>query len=332
MNADRIQVSRLALQAITDALETLFFPPVADAAPLRLALSEYYHVTEECIVVGNGSTEIMNALVLAQADEQRDDILASSPTFSLYGILAKIHGLGLSIVPLKDYTHDIEALRTTANSSTRVIFLDSPHYTTGTTVTATSIIDLAVVLPKTIVVLDNVYGEFQTNEMSEFMREAVRNNPNILVCRSFSKVHALLGLRVGYGIGHPALIAKIQSKIAPYSVNSIAQAAAVASLHDVENVRRNVELNEGAKLMSYALLDTLGVAYVPTQSSTLLINFGNRAGEAAELCRQRSVKCRDEKKCGIPGHIQVHLIDPETITPFLEMLRNAFAQERSKDD
>lgn len=334
MNENRIAVSRSALRVINESLETLFIPPIADAAPLRHALAQHYRVGEESVVVGNGSTEIMNALVLAQASKHKGDILASSPTFALYSILAKMHGLGLMAVPLKDYAHDIEGLRMAVNNGTCVIFLDSPHYITGRTISTASVVDLANALPETMVVLDNVYGEFQTDadEMSAFMHEIATGHQNILACRSFSKVHALLGLRVGYGVGHPALISKIQSKIVPYSVNSIAQAAAVESLRDTENVSRNIGLNEQAKLMTYELLDALDIAYVPTQSSTLLINFGSRAGLVSELCKKCDIKCRPQEKCGIPGHIQVHLIDPETVTPFLEMLRGNFVLERSDND
>lgn len=238
MNENRIAISRLALRAINKNLGTLFLPPIADAAPLRRALAQHYRVGEGSVVVGNGSTEIMNALVLTQVSKRTGEILASLPSFTLYSVLAKMHGLDLRAVPLKDYVHDIEGLRTAANSGTRVIFLDSPHYTTGKTISMASVVDIADALPETVVVLDNVYGEFQADadEMSVFMREIETGRQNFLVCRSFSKVHALLGLRVGYGIGHPALIGEIQSKIVPYSVNSVAQAAAVESLRDTENV------------------------------------------------------------------------------------------------
>lgn len=84
--------------------------------------------------------------------------------------------------------------------------------------------------------------------------------------------------------------------------------------------------------MTYKLLDSLGITYIPTQSSALLINFGSYAGSVAEFCKKHGIKCRGQEKCGVPGHIQVHLIDPETVTPFLEMLRDNFALERRDND
>lgn len=317
----------MAIQAIQEKMETLFLPPDPYAAPLRQALAKSYGVGEDCIVVGNGSTEIMNALVISELNERGGDVLVSSPTFSLYSLLAEIHGFGLKTVPLNNYVHNVESLKKAAVSSTvRIIFVDSPHYITGTTIATSALIDLAVSVPETVIVLDNIYGEYQTNEISEFVRQVALDSPsNILICRSFSKAHALLGLRVGYGIGHPDLIKKIRNKIMPYSINAIAQVAAVASLQDIKNVQRNLELNERAKRMSYQLLDELSIAYVPTESNVLLIKFGkSEAKRIAKFCDQQGIKYRGEEKCGIPNHIQVHLIDPETVSPFLNLLRKYF--------
>lgn len=324
MTTDRIQVSRLALQAIEESLTTLFLSPEVKSVTLHAALAEHYDLPEECVVVGSGSTEIMNALMLAQAQRHKGSILASSPTFSLYNILAKMHGFSIRAVPLKDYAHDIEKLQACANEDkTNIIFLDNPHYITGTAVSARLISKLAGALPETIVVLDNVYGEYQHEDLSSFMRETIKE-PNILIFRSFSKAHALLGLRVGYAIGTPSMVSGIQSKILPFSVNSVGQTAAEASLRDTANLQKNVLLNERAKLMTYTLLKKLGITYVETQSNTILINFGVSAQKITMLCAQYGIKCRDERKCGIAGHVQMHLIDPETIKPFLEMLSQHF--------
>lgn len=327
-STERIQISDMALQAIKKSLETLFLPPVADSAPLRVTLSQHYAVPEECIVVGNGSTEIMNALVSTQTENREREILVSSPTFSLYQILSEMHEYKIRTVPLKDYAHDIKALRVAINEKTRIVFIDSPHYVTGTAIPTESIFELAEAFPSTVIVFDNVYGEFQEESLSTIIETATRETSNILICRSFSKAYALLGLRVGYAIGHRDLIARIQSRILPYSVNTIAQVAAKASICDVDNVQQNVAFNKRAKNIAYELLEELGISYVPTQSNTILMNFGGRTVEVAQLCAQYGIKCRDEKKCGLPGYMQVNLIDPETVRPFLEMLRFHFRQER----
>lgn len=189
------------------------------------------------------------------------------------------------------------------------------------------VVEVALQNPESIFVFDNVYGEYADVDVTSKISSLVKTTPNLLVCRTFSKVHELLGLRVGYGIGHRELIQQVKSRMLPYSVNTLAQVAATASLMDVENVRRNVLLNNKAKILVTEALERLGIGYVETESSTLLIKPGKATDCLKASLTERGIKYRNEEKCGLMGHIQIHLIDTVTIEPFLRIVAELHQRE-----
>jgi histidinol-phosphate aminotransferase len=115
----------------------------------------------------------------------------------------------------------------------------------------------------------------------------------------------------------------------PFSLGSLAQCAALASLQDDENLGRNVGLNNRTKEIVYGSLRNLGISYIPTQSNALLINFGNEIEPVESHLTGRGIRVRGQSKCGIPGHLQVFLIDPDSIQPFIEALEGYFNRRTS---
>lgn len=200
--------------------------------------------------------------------------------------------------------------------------MDSPANVTGCAVDDADFLAFIGDLPeKTIVVYDNVYAEYQDQSSDSLIRRLVLDGQSsVLVCRSFSKAHCLFGLRIGYMLGREDLIEPIRRHTMPFSLGSLAQCAALASLQDDENLGRNVGLNNRAKEMVYGLLRGLGISYVPTQSNALLINFGNEIESVESYLTGRGIRVRGQSRCRIPGHLQVFLIDPDSIQPFIEAL------------
>jgi histidinol-phosphate aminotransferase len=270
--------------------------------------------------------------ILAKTKQDREgEIIISSPSFVLYEQLAKLYGFRLNAVPLDGYRHDLGKIKQSAGVNTRIIFLDSPANVTGCTIDDADFLAFLGGLPeKTIVVYDNVYAEYQDRSSESLIRHLVLDNQSsVLVCRSFSKAHCLFGLRIGYMLGREDLIEPIRRHTMPFSLGSLAQCAALASLQDDENLGRNVSLNNRAKEMVCGSLRNLNISYVPTQSNALLVNFGDEIGPVESHLAGRGIRVRGQSKCGIPGHLQVFLIDPDSIQPFIEALEEYFNRRMS---
>lgn len=327
---ERVKTSRTALSSIEGELNKLFEPPSPDARAVREVVAAKFQLAVDCVAVGNGSTELMNILTKIRHGKDAE-IVASSPSFVLYEHLAKLYGYRFSTVPLSGYHHDLRRIREVVGETTRLVFLDTPANITGRTIADTDFVELLEKLPaNTIVVYDNVYAEYQDTSSDGYIRDLIvaRSAP-VVVCRSFSKAHALFGLRIGYMLGRADLIEPVRRHTMPYGLGSLAQCAAIASIQDEENVGRNVSLNNQAKQMTYECLDRLNVPYVPTQSNALLIDFGKEIEAVEAFLSERGVRVRGQMKCGIPGHLQVFLIDPPSIRPFIEAVEEYFGRKES---
>lgn len=328
-NDERIGTSPIALECIKRKLNRLYEPPDADTKNLREMLATRFHLPENCIAVGNGSTELMN--ILAQTKHGGDsEIIASSPSFSLYKLLAELYSYRFIEVPLNGYQHDLRKIREVSGETTRLIFLDSPANITGSTIAENDFIQFLKLLPaKTIVVYDNVYAEYQDVNSDEFIYDLViKYALPVVICRSFSKAHALYGLRIGYMLGRADLIESVRRYSMPYEMNTISQCAAIASIKDEKNIARNISLNNQAKQMVYDCLNELGVAYIPTQSNALLINFGQKIVAVEKFCSEHNVRVRGQLKCGLAGHLQIFLIDPPSVRLFIKVIKEYIKVEK----
>lgn len=322
---DRVQTSPAALDAIKGGLDRLYDPPSIDAQALREAIAATYQLPVDCVVAGNGSTELMN--ILTKIKRGKDvEIIISSPSFVLYEHLAKLYDYCLKAIPLNGYHHDLQSMQQLVNSSTSIIFLDSPANITGSTITDNDFLALLNQTPSdTVVVYDNVYAEYQDASSDLLIRHLIleRSAP-VLICRSFSKAHCLFGLRIGYMLGRADLVEMIRNYIMPFSIGSLAQSAAIASLQDKANIIRNAELNREAREIACASLERLGIGYVPTQSNALLIDFGDKIASIESHLAALGIRVRGQSKCRIQGHLQVFLIDPPSIQPFIEAVEKYF--------
>lgn len=327
LSSSRVQTSPAALAAIRGGLDRLYDPPSIDAQALRESIASTYQLPVDCVVVGNGSTELMN--ILAKIKRGNDEeMIISSPSFVLYEHLAKLYDYRLKAISLNGYYHDLQTIQQQVDCNTRVIFLDSPANITGCTIADN---DFLALLDKIsgdmVVVYDNVYAEYQDTSSDSLIRHLIieRSAP-VLICRSFSKAHCLFGLRIGYMLGRADLVEMIRNYIMPFSLGSLAQSAAIASLQDKANIVRNVELNREAREMACAFLERLGINYVPTQSNALLIDFGDKISSVESHLAASGIRVRGQSKCRIQGHLQVFLIDPPSIQPFIEAVEKYFGR------
>lgn len=305
--------SPAALAAIT-RVPDLSAAPDPHSARLREALARRYALPPEAFVVGAGTASLLHHLVARTAASGGGETVYSDPSFHLYASLTRDYGLTGRAVPLRAYRHDLPALTGAVCDRTRIVLLDSPHNITGTTASLPEVIALAETVPDSaVVVLDNVYGEFQNDVIDRWFGELVECGVPLVVCRSFSKAHRLFGLRVGYMIGAPALLEALGPIVLRYDVGTLTQAAAAASLADHATVEANRHLVADARRRLAAVLTNAGIAFVPSESASILINVGPAANQLAYRMTGVGCSLRSPSTSGVPaGHIQLFIDSADT--------------------
>lgn len=279
-NENPLGPSPLALTAMQNGVQELHTYPDGAARRLVAALSDRFDLPDDHFIVGNGSDGVIKMIAEAYL-EPGDDIVCAQPTFSQYAFGAALMGANVKYVPLtEDMRHDLPAMAEQIGPRTKAVFVCNPNNPTGTTVSPESFAAfLQQVPPHVLVVVDEAYAEYTTADHL-FGIDAVRaGDRRVVVLRTFSKIYGLAGLRVGYGVAHPAVIDHLRRVQEPFQVNSLAQLAAEAALHDEEHVARSVELNEAGKRFFYERLRALGLSYAPTEANFVFFDVGRAVRE-----------------------------------------------------
>lgn len=228
--------------AITQAVAGINRYPDNGMTALTEALTEKYGVSAEQVAFGCGSVTILEQILQAFCG-QDDEVVVGWRSFEAYPLVAQIVGAHLVTVPLRDETHDLDAMLAQITDNTRVVIVCNPNNPTGTAVRRDELIDfLDAVPPRVLVVLDEAYGEYITSPEIPDGIELMRGRPNVCVLRTFSKAYGLAGLRVGYFIAEdPQVAAVVRKTMMPFAVSSIAQVAAIASLQAYDELAQRVD-------------------------------------------------------------------------------------------
>lgn len=282
--------------------------PEPRAAPLRRFLAMYDDVAPARLLIGNGSIELIYNLAVAYL-RPGDCVLVVEPTFGEYAAAARI--MGAQVLPWRSgpeqgFALDLDGLvRLALRTRPRLLFLCNPNNPTGAYHAREVIEYLLGALPETLIVLDEAFVRFIPDAWMS--RDLAANN--LLVLRSLTKDYALTGLRVGYARGAPAVIAALQKVQPPWSVNAMAQAAAIAALQDEEHFQRSLAALVEAKELFMRDLAAIGLAPLPSRLCFFLIHVG-----AAAIWRQRLLErgmlVRDCTSFGLPGYIRVAVRRP----------------------
>ncbi|MEU0544891.1 histidinol-phosphate transaminase [Nocardia sp. NPDC005978] len=219
-------------KAIAEAAEVVNRYPDNQAVELRTAIAEFHGVGVENVAAGCGSVAICQELVQITCLAPEDEVLFAWRSFEAYPIVTRVAGAKAVQVPLdSEFTHDLDALAAAVTPNTRVVFVCNPNNPTGTALGQAELARFLDLVPANVlVVLDEAYYEYLRLPDQPNGVELGRTRPNVLVLRTFSKAYGLAGLRVGYAVGDPAVITALMKVHIPFSVNRLAQAAAIASL------------------------------------------------------------------------------------------------------
>ena len=212
------------------------------ATPVRHALAAQLGVSPEQVTVGNGSAGILQQLCFSYVDPG-DEVVFPWRSFEVYPVFTRLmNGVSVQVPLAADLGFEIDALAAAVTDRTKLVFLATPNNPTGVAVTTTELRALLNQVPDDVVVcIDEAYREFLDPGFGDPVTDLLPDFPNVIVTRTFSKAHGLAGLRVGYGIADPDLIATVDKTLLPFAVNALAQAAALAALAHRPEIDQRVQ-------------------------------------------------------------------------------------------
>jgi histidinol-phosphate aminotransferase len=323
-NENALGPSPKAIDALRKATGVLHRYPDSTCRDLRARLAKKLGVDPAFLIFGNGSDELI-VLALRAFVDPGDEVVVAAPTFLIYELQAKACGASVVVVPLRSYRYDLNALKAAVTPHTKLVFIANPDNPTGTYVTKRELDAFLRDLPsQTLVFMDEAYYEFV--EAADYPRTlSYVKGRSVIVTRSFSKAYGLAGLRIGYGIAQPSLIAAMDAVREPFNVNSLAQAGASAALDDTAFLTRTRRfIQEGRRYLTKEL-DALKLRYVPSVTNFILIQLGPRATEIAQALLLRGVIVREMSAWRLPGCLRVTIgTMPENRT-FIQALKACLA-------
>lgn len=264
------------IQAVKREVARVGLYPDPRAAKLKSAIACYVGVKAECVVIGNGSDELMELACKAFLDPG-DQALIPLPTFAMYELACRTNGGVPKFFTLPDFKWPVGELKR-ALVGAKLAFFGRPNNPTGNGIGLGGLRDLLA--SGKLVIIDEAYVEFDGRSVAKLAPKF----KNMLVFRTFSKAFGLAGLRVGYAIGNPKLIEVLESIRAPFNVNRIAQVAAVAALSDKAYMYRVVSAIRKSRTYLRRELSKLGLRVLPSNANFLMVNVTPLGTDATKLC------------------------------------------------
>jgi histidinol-phosphate aminotransferase len=279
-------------EAIAAAATEINWYPDNHARALTEAIARRHDVPVSHIALGCGSVGVAQQL-LAAAAEPGTEVVYAWRSFEAYPILVPLTGAANVRVPLRDERHDLPAMADAVTPRTRAIFVCNPNNPTGTVVHAAELEEfLDRVPPDCLVVLDEAYAEYVRDPAVRGGIDIYRDRPNVAVLRTFSKAYGLAGLRVGYLIGQEPVAAAARTTMLPFTVNALAQTAALASLAAEAELMERVDLavKERARVRDELLAQ--GWTVPPTEANFIWIRLGPDTQDFAAVCGEAGISIR----------------------------------------
>ena len=319
-NENPLGPSPLAIAASNKAVQEANRYPDGGGYYLRKKLSERLGVSLEQIILGAGSTDLIE-LVAKTLLHSDDSGVTSHGSFPMYYIAIRATGARLIEVPQKNYRIDLDGIARAIEPRTKLVYLANPNNPTGTLFSADEFEKfLDKVQEDVLVVLDEAYFDYVERANYSRSVEMVRQGRNVLVLRTFSKVYGLAGLRIGYGIGPVELLEELNKLRLPFNTSIGAQAAAMAALDDFEHVKRSVDSNRAGLAQLAKGIAEMNLSFVPSVGNFVLVELDGEAEAVAQELMKQGVIVRPMRWMGFPSAIRVTVGTEEENRIFLSAL------------
>lgn len=319
-NENPLGMSPKARKAVEMALAGIERYP--DQFELIATLAGRFGCDTNQIVLGNGSNDVLDMAARVFLAPGRSAVF-SQHAFAVYPLATMAAGAACLAVPAKDFGHDLTAIRAAVRADTRVIWIANPNNPTGNFLPYAQVRSFLESVPKDVaVVLDEAYNEYLSPSDRADTLSWVRDFPNLIVTRTFSKVYGLAGLRIGFAVAS-AEVADLMNRVRqPFNVNNLALAAAQAAIDDHLFIAESYELNRRGMEQILAGLKRLGLAHIPSHGNFLTFAVGDGAAINQKLLKQ-GVIVRPIGGYGLPNHLRVTIGTETENARFLEALDKA---------
>lgn len=319
-NENSFGPSPKALEAARGFLNNIHIYPEGSGFYLCQALSRHYQVEQDRVILGNGSVELIEIAAKALL-VPGTNVVMSEGSFTMYRIATLAMNAEAREIPMVKRTHDLAAMARAVDGNTKIVLVANPNNPTGTYNSMGEVEKLLQEVPDDVlVIIDEAYKEFVREPDYGSANALLEAHPNLLVLGTFAKAYGLAGLRVGYGFGHPELLAILHKARSPFNTSSIAQVAAIAALQDGDFVRMVVDFNAKEMKRVCAELKKMGFAYTPSVTNFLLVDVPMASSDCYRKLLMEGVIIRPMEGWGFPNSIRVTLYTREGNDRFLAAL------------
>jgi len=306
-NENPLGPSPRAVAAMRTALKGTQLYPDDNCFYLKRRLAQKFKCAEDRIIMGNGSVEIILFAAMAYLTPAQSAVM-SDGAFIMYRIATQVVGGQIVSVPMKNYTHDLEAMAGAITPATRLVYIANPNNPTGTIVRKAEFDRFMSRVPDSaLVIVDEAYREYISDPDYPDSFQYLSQGRNIMILRTFSKIHGLAGLRIGYGFSRPEILGEIAKMRLPFNVNRIGQIGAEAALDDAVHIKRSTRVNDEGKRYLYSELQKLGLNYVPSFANFVLVDFGHDAQAVFESLQRKGVIARPIREYGFPNALRISI-------------------------
>ena len=327
-NENPLGPSPRALEAMRRAAADINLYPDNEVTELRRRLAGRHQVDPSMILVTAGSTSFLTIIgrtLLAPGL----NAITGEQSFIIYPIVIKSAGGRVITVPMCNFAYDLDAIPARIDADTRVVFIANPNNPTGTLLSPAEMDRFMERVPSHVcVVLDEAYSDFAQYLVAQrgveytHSLDYVRQGRNVVVLRTFSKAHGLAGARIGYGIATPELLEFFARMKTVFSVNTVAEAGALAALDDQAHIRRSLENNAAGVKWLTQQLGEMGLSPVPTWTNFIFIDVAEDAAQVAKRLQNEGIIVRPMTGAwGAPQAIRVTVGTPEQNAKFISALK-----------
>ena len=297
----------IVMQALDQVRGELSRYPDGSGYLLKEALSTKLGVREAQITLGNGSNDVLD-LVTRVSVQSGFEAIVSEHSFVVYRLATTCAGGTLVTVPAKDYGTDLQGMAAAVNDNTRIIFIANPNNPTGTWVKHDELVEFLDVVPERVwVVVDEAYFEYVDEPDYPDGVALLDRYPNLIVTRTFSKIHGLASVRLGYSVSSIEMADLLNRARQPFNCSSFALAAGVAALADDDFVSTSAALNSEGMAQMTAGIEALGLSYIPSVGNFVAIDCGKPGQDIFEALLKKGVIARPIAEYGLPNHLRVSI-------------------------
>ncbi|HEX2979758.1 MAG TPA: histidinol-phosphate transaminase [Anaerolineaceae bacterium] len=326
-NENPLGASPLAVAAmLREIQENVNYYPESLAHDLICALAERYGLAADQFVLNNGADGIITMLGMAFINPGEEAVMGEL-TFQAYSLITrKMDGRVVTVPLTADGRLDVDGMLAAVTERTKFVFLCNPNNPTGTMITRAEFDRLIRGLPESVLLVsDEAYYEFADDPEYPQTLPYLKEFPNLVILRTFSKVMGLAGVRIGYGMAHPEIIRLLLKVREPFPVNRIAQAGALASLADREFVKETLRVNRAGRAQLTAGMRALGLRCLNSQTNFIFVDLGRPAQPVYQELLCRGIIVRPLGPMGSPNALRITIGTPEQNQRLLEVLGEVIA-------